>query len=156
MELRWIKYLIAGVILTGIIIFSAFALYNVVVFKIPVFGPYASTALPELNTISRPVHFTEIAIDDPVRKDLLTEDQAWASTWAFLHDRVGFTIFLPMEKKSGGLQQIIDDKGNQYLVWSFSVTQYERPFLIYVQMILGGVIIIDAQDGHVLWYAAYS
>lgn len=156
MELRWIKYLIAGVILTGVIIFSAIALYNVVVCKIPVFGPDASTALPELNTISRPVHFTEIATDDPVRENLLTEDQAWASAWAYLHDRIGFTIFLPMEKKSGGLQQVIDDKGNQYLVWSFSVTQYERPFLIYVQMILGGVIFIDAHDGHVLWYAAYS
>jgi len=156
MNLRWIKYLIAGIILTGIIILPAIALFNAVVYNVPIFGPDKPTTLPELNTKSRPHQFTNIAIDDPIRKDLLTEDQAWEYTWAFLHDRVGFKIFLPMEKRNGVLNKIVDDKGNQYLVWDFYARQRERPILIYEQFILGGVIIIDAHDGHVLWYAAIN
>ena len=156
MNLRWIKYLVAGIILTGIIILPAIALFNAVVYKIPVFGPDKPTTLPELNTKSRLINDTNIAIDDPMRKNLLSEDQAWEYTWAFLHDRVGFKIFLPMEKRNGVLNKIVDDKGNQYLVWDFYARQRERPILIYEQFILGGVIIIDAHDGHVLWYAAIN
>jgi hypothetical protein len=156
MKLHWIKYLIVGVILTGIIILPAIALFNVVVYNVPVFGPDKPTTLPELNTISRPIQFSTVAIDDPVRKNLLTEDQAWECTWAFLHDRIGFKIFLPMYKHSAGLHKVIDDKGNQYLTWVFSVDQEKRPFLVYKEYLLGGVIFIDAHDGHVLWYAAYS
>ena len=156
MKLQWIKYLVAGIILAGIIILPAIALFNVVVYKIPVFGPDKPTTLPELNTISRPIQFTDIAIDDPARKNLLTEDQAWEYTWAFLHDQVGFRIFLPMYKHSAGLHKVIDDKGNQYLTWVFSVEQGKRPFLVYKEYTLGGVIYVDAHDGHVLWYAAYS
>lgn len=118
MKFHWIKYLVAGVILAGIIILPAIALFNVV-YNVPVFGPDKPTTLPELNTKSRPNQFSTIAIDDPVRKDLLTEDQAWEYTWAFLHDRVGFKIFLPMYKHSAGLHKVIDDKGNQYLAWDF-------------------------------------
>jgi hypothetical protein len=109
MKSPWIKYLGAGILLTGIIILPAIALFNVVVYKVPIFRPDKPTTLPELNTKSRPVNSTDIAIDDPIRKNLLTEDQAWEYTWAFLHDRVGFKIFLPMEKRSAGLRQIIDD-----------------------------------------------
>jgi hypothetical protein len=156
MKSPWIKYLVAGILLTGIIILPAIALFNVVVYNVPVFGPDKPTTLPELNTISRPNQFSTIAIDDPVRKDLLTEDQAWEYTWAFLHDRVGFKIFLPMEKRNGVLNKIVDDKGNQYLVWDFYARQGKRPFLVYQEFILGGVIIIDAHDGHVLWYAAIN
>jgi len=154
MKLHWIKYLIVGVILTGIIILPAIALFNVVVYNVPVFGPDKPTTLPELNTISRPIQFTAIAIDDPLRSNLLTEDQAWEYTWAFLHDQVGFRIFLPMDKHNGGLHKVIDDKGNQYLTWDFSVEQGKRPFLIYQDYTLGGIIFIDAHDGHVLWYSA--
>ncbi len=154
MNLRWIKYLIIGLILAGVIILAGVALFNVVVNKIPIFGSDKPTALPQLNTKSRPVNFTEIAIDDPVREKLLTEDQAWEYTWAYLHDRIGFTIFLPMEKRPAGLRQAIDDKGDQYLVWNFYVVQGKRPFLIYQQYTLGGDVIIDAHDGHVLWYCA--
>jgi hypothetical protein len=156
MKSPWIKYLGAGILLTGIIILPAIALFNVVVYKVPIFRPDKPTTLPELNTKSRPVNSTDIAIDDPIRKNLLTEDQAWEYTWAFLHDRVGFKIFLPMEKRSAGLRQIIDDKGNQYLVWDFYVKQVERPYLVYPQFSLGGVISIDAHDGHVLWYGAIN
>ena len=156
MKLHWIKYLIVGIILTGIIILPAIALFNVVVYKIPFLGPEKPTTLPELNTKSRLVNDTKIAIDDPVRDDLLTEDQAWEYTWAFLHDRVGFKIFLPMEKSTAGLRQIVDDKGNKYLAWDFYARQGERPFLVYEEFILGGVIFIDAYDGHVLWYAAIN
>jgi hypothetical protein len=155
MNLHWIKYLIVGVILTGIIILSAIALFNAIVYKIPVFGPDKPSTFPELNTYSRPIQFTDIAIDDPVRKNLLTEDQAWEYTWAFLHDRIGFKIFLPMEKRTAGLRQIVDDKGNQYLVWDFYARQGERPFFLYQKFILGGNIYIDAHDGHVLWYYAF-
>jgi len=115
MKSPWIKYLIVGIIRTGIIILPAIALFNVVVYNVPVFGPDKPTTLPELNTKSRLVNDTEIAIDDPIRKNLLTEDQAWEYTWAFLHDRVGFKIFLPIYKHSAGLHKVIDDKGNQYL-----------------------------------------
>ena len=156
MKSPWIKYLVAGILLTGIIILPAIALFNAVVYNVPVFGPDKPTTLPELNTKSRPNQFSTIAIDDPVRKDLLTEDQAWEYTWAFLHDRVGFKIFLPMYKHSAGLHKVIDDKGNQYLTWDFSVEQGKRPFLVYKEYTLGGVISVDAHDGHVLWYAAYS
>ena len=156
MKLHWIKYLIVGVILTGIIILPAIALFNVVVYNVPVFGPDKPTTLPELNTKSRLINDTEIAIDDPMRKNLLSEDQAWEYTWAFLHDRIGFEIFLPMYKHSAGLHKVIDDKGNQYLVWVFSVEQGKRPFLLYKEYILGGVIYVDAHDGHVLWYAAIN
>jgi len=156
MKLHWIKYLIVGVILTGIIILPAIALFNVMVYNIPVFGPDKPTTLPELNTKSRLVNGTGIAIDDPVRKNLLTEDQAWEYTWAFLHDRVGFKIFLPMEKRNGILKRIVDDKGNEYLTWIFSVEQGKRPFLVYKEYTLGGVIYVDAHDGHVLWYAAIN
>ena len=155
MKLHWIKYLVAGIILTGIIILPAIAFFNVVVYKIPVFGPDKPTTLPELNTKSRPIQFTAVAIDDPVRKNLLTEDQAWEYAWAFLHDRVGFKIFLPMEKRNGILNKIVDDKGNQYLAWDFFIKQKECPFLIYEQFNLGGNIYIDAHDGHVLWYYAF-
>lgn len=123
MKLQWIKYLIAGIILAAIIILPAIAFLNVVVYKIPVFGPDKPTTLPELNTVSRPIQFTNITINDPVRSNLLTEDQAWEYTCAFLHDQVGFRIFLPMEKRNGGLHKVIDDKGNQYLTWDFSVEQ---------------------------------
>jgi hypothetical protein len=156
MKLHWIKYLVAGIILTAIIILPAIAFFNVVVYKIPVFGPDKPMTLPELNTKSRPVNDIEIAIDDPVRKNLLSEDQAWEYTWAFLHDRIGFEIFLPMYKHSAGLHKIIDDKDNLYLTWDFSVEQGKRPFLVYQEYTLGGVIYVDAHDGHVLWYAAYS
>jgi hypothetical protein len=156
MNLRWIKFLIIGVILTGILLLLAIALFNVVVNKVPVFGPDKPTMLPELNTKSRPNQFSTIAIDDPVRKDLLSEDQAWEYTWAFLHDRVGFKIYLPMYKHSAGLHKVIDDQGNQYLTWVFSVDQEKRPFLVYKEYTLGGVISVDAHDGHVLWYAGYS
>jgi hypothetical protein len=77
MDLRWIKYIIAGILLTVIIIFSAIAIYNIIFFKIPVSGTPIPMALPELNTVSRPVNFTDIASDDPVRQTLLTEDHAW-------------------------------------------------------------------------------
>jgi hypothetical protein len=156
MNLRWIKFLIIGVILTGILLLLAIALFNVVVNKVPVFGPDKPTMLPELNTKSRPNQFSTIAIDDPVRKDLLSEDQAWEYTWAFLHDSVGFKIYLPMYKHSAGLHKVIDDQGNQYLTWVFSVDQEKRPFLVYKEYTLGGVISVDAHDGHVLWYAGYS
>lgn len=151
-----IKYLVAGIILAGIMILPAIALFNVVVYNVPVFGPDQPTTLPELNAKSRLVNGTAITIDDPVRKDLLTEDQVWEYTWAFLHDRVGFKIFLPIYKQSAGLRKVIDDKGNQYLTWVFSVDQGKRPFLVYKEYTLGGVIYVDAHDGHVLWYAAYS
>jgi hypothetical protein len=120
------------------------------------FGLDKPTTLPELNTKSRIVNGTGIATDDLVRKDLLTEDQTWEYTWAFLHDRVGFKIFLPIYKHSAGLHKVIDDKGNQYLTWVFSVDQEKRPFLVFEDYLLGGVIYVDAYDGHVLWYAAYS
>ncbi len=154
MKLHWIKYLVAGILLTGIIILPAIALFNAVVYNVPVFGPDKPTTLPELNTKSRLVNSTAIAIDDPLRSNLLTEDQAWEYTWAFLHDQVGFRIFLPMDKHNGGLHKVIDDKGNQYLTWDFSVEQGKRPFLIYQDYTLGGIIFIDAHDGHVLWYSA--
>jgi hypothetical protein len=141
--------------MTGIIILCAIALFNVIVYKVPVFGPDKPTTLPELNTKSRLVNDTEIAIDDPMRKNLLSEDQAWEYTWAFLHDRIGFEIFLPMYKHSAGLHKVIDDKDNQYLTWVFSVEQGKRPFLVYKEYTLGGVIYVDAYDGHMLWYAAF-
>jgi hypothetical protein len=155
MKSPWIKYLVTGILLAGIIILPSIALFNSIVYKIPVFGPDKPSTFPELNTYSRPIQFTDIAIDDPVQKDLLTEDQAWEYTWAFLHDRVGFKIFLPMEKDTAGLRQIVDDKGNQYLTWVFFVEQEKRPFLVYNEYLLGGVIFIDAHDGHVLWYSAF-
>lgn len=83
MNLRWIKYLIIGLILAGVIILAGVALFNVVVNKIPIFGSDKPTALPQLNTKNRPVNFTEIAIDDLVRENLLTEDQAWEYAWAY-------------------------------------------------------------------------
>lgn len=72
----------------------------------------------------------------------------------FLHDQVGFRIFLPMEKRNGGLHKVIDDKGNQYLTWDFSVEQGKRPFLVNQEFTLGGIIFIDAHDGYVLRYSA--
>jgi len=68
MKLHWIKYLVAGIILTGIIILPAIAIFNAVVYKIPVFGPDKPSTFPELNTKSRIVNDTEIAINDPIRK----------------------------------------------------------------------------------------
>ena len=53
------------------------------------------------------------------------------------------------------LNKIIDDKGNQYMTWVFSVEQKKRPFLLYEQYNLGGNICVDAHDGHVLWYSAF-
>ena len=46
MKLQWIKYLTSQIILTGIIILPAIAFFNVVVYKIPVFGPDKLTTLP--------------------------------------------------------------------------------------------------------------
>ncbi len=156
MKLRWIKFLTAGLLLIYLLIFSAITIYNMVAYQIPVFGPDKPTTLPELNAKSRLVNDTNIAIDDPMRKNLLTEEQAWEYTWAFLHDRVGFKIFLPMYKHSAGLHRVIDDKGNQYLTWVFSVEQEKRPYLVFKEYTLGGVIYVDANDGHVLWYAAFN
>lgn len=144
-----------GILLITIVLFSAIAVYNVFVYKIPVFDLQKSTALPELNAVSRPVTFTDIAADDPVRSTLLTDDEAWAYSWAFLHDKIGFSVFMPMEKRGLGLYQVTDDHDNQYYVWGFSVKQQERPLLIFPRFTLGGEVFIDAQDGQVLWYASF-
>lgn len=138
-----------------IILFSAIAIFNVLAYKIPIFDSQKTTTLPQLNTVSRPVFFTDIAADDPVRDTLLTEDDAWAYTWAYLHDRIGFSVFLPMEKRCMGLYLVTDDHDNQYYVWEFSVKQQERPLLIFPRFTLGGEVFIDAQDGRVLWYASF-
>ena len=56
MKVSWIKYLIAGIILTGIIIFLAPGIYNGVVNTIPSSGPTPiSTVSPESIATSHPV-----------------------------------------------------------------------------------------------------
>jgi hypothetical protein len=151
MQLHRIKYLIAGILLTGLIIFSAISIYNIVAYKTPVFGPEIPNPYPEfLNTYSLPNHSTNITADDPVREKLLTEDQAWGYTWVFLRDQDNLKIFLPFEKYSTGLQQVIDDNGNKYLVWVFGVKQNSYPF--FQDETHGGMIIVDAYNGHVLWF----
>lgn len=48
MRLRWFGYLVAGIILTGIIIFSAIGIYHVVASGIPVLGPDIPANSPKL------------------------------------------------------------------------------------------------------------
>jgi hypothetical protein len=155
MKVHWTIYLVAGILLTCVLMISAIGIYNMVIYKIPLSGQQIQTTLPELNTVSRPVNVTTIAPDDPIREQLFTEDEAWDHAWAFLHDRIGFSVFLPIEKQSNGLHQVTDDLGNQYVAWEFSVMQKERPFIIFSRFTRGGEIFIDARDGHVIWYAGY-
>jgi hypothetical protein len=151
MKLHGIKYLIVGMLLVTLIVFSAMGIYNVIIYKIPVIGPEIPNPYPKLlNTYSLPANYTSIALDDPVRETLLTEDQAWGYTWKFLQQEDNFKIFLPMEKSSGFLKQITDGKGNKYQVWAIYVRQNSFKFL--QDETRGGTLYVDAHDGRVLWY----
>lgn len=138
-------------VLIILIIFSSIGIYNMNMSKIPIIGPDILNPYPKLlNTYSLPANYTSIALDDPVRENLLTEDQAWGYAWGFLRDRDNFKIFLPFEKYSPGLQRITDDSGNNYLVWVFGARQNSYPF--FQDETHGGMIIVDAQNGTILWY----
>jgi hypothetical protein len=154
MRLRTILSLIVGIIvLIPVIFFSSTVISNITMYKIPLFGPDHSGPYPA-PLDSYPANNTNIAADDPVRHTLISEDQAWGDTWPFLRDKMGFTIFLPIERRNYGLSHIVDDKGAEYDVWEFYVAQQEYRISSGFSYYDGGVIYIDAHDGHILWIDA--
>ncbi len=152
MKSRWIIYLLAGVLIAGLLIFSTYVMYNVVVYKVPVLGPKIPNPYPSpLNHYQLvPVNHTGISADDPIRKDLLTENEAWEYAWVISQQHCKYKIFLPLEEKTPkGLSRVTDNKGNSYVTWEFYLRQNEFPFLqSYTH---SDTIYVDAHDGRVLW-----
>jgi hypothetical protein len=151
MKLSWIKFLIAGVVLAIVIIFSSIVLFNIVINKIPLPGFEKSIPIEPISGFNSSLHYLDqVAPHDPVRKDLLTEDQAWGYAWPFFHNKNGITLFLPMEKRSLGLHKLIDSENNQYLVWAFDVMQNDYRVYFITGCTHGGTIDIDANTGKIL------
>jgi hypothetical protein len=158
MNVRRIGYLVAGIVLTAVIAVSAIAIYNIAVYKIPLSGQPAPSGpgSDKYLEMGELVNITPVAPDDPVREHLITEDQAWNFAWAFLHDKEGITIFLPMRKGSVELEHVVDNTGTEYFAWRFYLDQEKLPFTWSLPRIAGGLLFIDAANGEVLKYSGFG
>jgi hypothetical protein len=81
------------------------------------------------------------------RSSALTEDQAWEYAEAFF-SKAGIRDIQPSEIISGG-QGIWKENDTQKMVWSFRVNRMKQG------VNYGGVIWIDAFDGHVVSYGGF-
>lgn len=78
----------------------------------------------------------------------LTEEQAWIYAKSFFQI-TGITDIQPIEIISKKLSIVTDNEGNQCLTWNFEVMRKNKQGFDE-----GGVVGIDAHDGHVVWHAS--
>lgn len=154
MKLSWIKYLVVGLILAGIIIFSSIVIFNIVINKIPLPGQEKQLPYEPISGFNYSLKYSnKVPANDPERDYLLTEDQAWEYAWSFYHNKQGMTLFLPLEKRSVGLHRFTDQQNNQYTVWAFNVIQNDHRVYFFTGCNKGGIINIDAYTGNILSFS---
>jgi hypothetical protein len=88
----------------------------------------------------------------PLRSDLdlqskLTEDRAWEFAKQYF-EKKGVINIQPSEQTNYGLYISTSEEGRQYLVYALMVDQSRN-------MGYGGLIGIDAHDGHVVYYGSF-
>lgn len=157
MKSSWVKYLVALVVLAGIILFSSIVIFNIVINKIPLPGFERQLPPEPTSGFNYSLKYSsKVTADDPVRNSLLTENQAWDYAWSFYHNKQGMTILLPLEKRSLGLFRFTDQQNNQYTVWTFNVIQNDHRIYFYTGLNTGGIISIDAYTGNILSFDEVS
>jgi hypothetical protein len=78
----------------------------------------------------------------------LTEEQAWIYAELYFKD-TGITDIQPTEIASKKMTIATDDKGKPCLTWNFDVMRRNK-----LGFSEGGVVGIDAHDGHIVWHAS--
>ncbi len=101
-----------------------------------------------ISTVSTPHFFRTISYGSN-RSSALTEDQAWKYVEVYLR-KIGIQNIQPSEIVPLGQNIWKDNDGHEEMVWGFRVTR------IVGGVNMGGMITIDAYDGHVVDYAGYQ
>jgi hypothetical protein len=81
-------------------------------------------------------------------KPTLSEEQAKILAQQYFVENAEIDGSLPSNQTCYGLGISTDENGNQYLVWILEVEQYRSA-------LFGGLIGIDAHDGHVVYHATF-
>jgi hypothetical protein len=82
---------------------------------------------------------------------ILSKFQAWTYAETYLQTKIGLTNITPEEVTARGPKVFTDKGNNQTVVWTFEIHTedsmgFER----------GGIVAINANNGSVVWYAAFS